>query len=90
MNYTVVWTPTAEQDLAAIWLSAEDRNAINSASSTIDSLLSRDAQSMGESRYDSVRVMFVPPLGVDFDVNEDDSIVYVLTVWYIKKSKSTS
>ena len=90
MSYTVVWTPTAEQDLAAIWMKVQDREAINSASNTIDALLQHDPESRGESRYDSVRVMFVPPLGVDFDVSEDDRFVYVLTVWLIEKRKSSS
>jgi len=34
--------------------------------------------------------MFEPPLGVDFDVSEDDRLVYVLAVWYIERSKSSS
>jgi plasmid stabilization system protein ParE len=90
MKYTVVWTPTAEQDLAAIWMKAGNRDAVTGASSTIDALLERDPVSQGKSRYDTVRVMFEPPLGVDFDVSEDDRLVYVLAVWYIEKSKSSS
>ena len=44
-------------------------------------------QTRGESRSNTLRIMFVPPLGVDFDVQEDDRIVYVLTVWHFGKNK---
>jgi plasmid stabilization system protein ParE len=48
MTFTVLWTPNAEQGLAAIWLSAEDRSAVTSAADMIDSLLRVDPQT--ESR----------------------------------------
>lgn len=82
MNDTVIWTPTAEQDLAAIWMAAGSaRDAVRSASNTIDALLGRAPDTRGESRSGTVRLLFVPPLGADFDVQVDDRIVYVLTVW---------
>ncbi len=83
MRFTVVWTPSAEQELAAIWLVAADRPAITSACNTIDALLARDPSSRGRPRYDTVRELVVPPLGVDFDVQEDDRMVYVLSVWRV-------
>ncbi len=83
MKYTVLWTPTAEQDLAAVWLNAVDRDAVNSAANTIDAMLHRDPDTRGESRAGTVRILFVPPLGVDFDVQADDRIVYVLSAWHI-------
>ncbi len=81
MKLTVVWTPTAQQDLAAIWLSAKGRNAIASAADTIDRLLARDPDTVGDSRFDTVRTLAIPPLGVDFEVVSQDRIVYVLSVW---------
>jgi hypothetical protein len=38
MTFRVLWTPTAEQNLAAVWIGADDRNAVTSAANTIDSL----------------------------------------------------
>lgn len=81
MKYTVLWTPAAEQHLAAVWLDARDRSAITSAAGSIDDMLSEDAHCRGESRESTVRVTFVPPLGVEFDVLDQDRIVYVLAVW---------
>lgn len=90
MKFTVIWTPTAEKDLAAAWVDrAQDRAAITRAASSIDTLLRHDPQLQGESRYDTVRILPIPPLGVDFDVNEQDRLVYVLTVWYTGNSPRT-
>jgi hypothetical protein len=39
MKHTVLWTPIAEQRLAAIWMSATDRNSVTSAAHAIDKAL---------------------------------------------------
>lgn len=36
MKYTVVWNETAEVDLAALWIEADDRQAIADAADRID------------------------------------------------------
>ena len=90
MKYTVLWTPTAEQELAAIWMGAPDRDAVTSAASSIDTLLAENADRQGESRYGNLRIMFAPPLVVEFDVLEEDRIVYVLAVWPFDTGRSSS
>ena len=88
MRYTVFWTPTAERDLAELWLDAPNREAIRSAADTLDSLLRVDAHLRGESRYESLRVVHAAPLGVDVEVDQDNRTVWVLRVWrYEKKRK---
>jgi len=81
MRFTVVWTPAAEQDLAALWLDAQNQNTIASAADTIDRLLAREPESVGELRFDTVRTLAIPPLGVDYEVVDEDRMVYVLSVW---------
>jgi plasmid stabilization system protein ParE len=81
MKYTVVWTATAEQDLAAVWLGAADRQAVDSAADTIDRLLSVNTESRGTPRFDTVRTLAVAPLAFDFEVVEADRIVWVLSAW---------
>jgi plasmid stabilization system protein ParE len=81
MRYTVVWAPSAEQDLAAIWIDAEDRGAVASAADRIDGLLRESPHGQGEPHYASVRILLVSPLGIDFEVLEDDRLAKVLTVW---------
>lgn len=36
MRYTVIWTDSAEQDLAALWMAAPDRHAVTSAAHILD------------------------------------------------------
>ena len=89
MKYTVLWTPAAEEELAAIWIDAGDRSAVTSAAAAIDNLLSSDPESRGELRFDTVRTLCVSPVGIDFEVVEQDRIVWVLFSWDTTKDKRT-
>lgn len=81
MRYTVIWTDTAEQNLAELWMAALDRNAMNSAANIVDQLLAEDPETRGEARFDTVHSLVIVPLGVDFEIIELDRIVYVLSAW---------
>jgi hypothetical protein len=81
MNYTVLWSPTAEQELADLWLQATDRDPVTRAAHAIDQRLQTDPENEGESRPGDRRVLFVPPLGVIFFVRPDDRCVDVLHAW---------
>jgi len=81
MTYTVVWKPDAHAELADIWTSAQDRQTVAEAANQIDQLLKTAPHQQGESRNSSLRIMFVEPVGVIYDVNEDDRIVSVAKVW---------
>jgi hypothetical protein len=85
MKYTVVWIPDAEQELAAIWMAAPDRNAVTAAAHIIDTLLREDPETRGESREHDRRVLLEAPLGVLFKVLPDDRLVRVLGVWHFGK-----
>ncbi len=81
MNYTVLWSEIAEEELADIWLNASDPEVITQASHLIDRQLRRDPDQVGESRPNNRRILLVSPLGVSFQVIEDDRKVEVLHVW---------
>ena len=81
MNYTVTCVPAADQELAAAWLSARDRQAVTDAATEIDRLLRTNPGEQGESRDDDSRVLFVPPLGVQFRVFEPDRKVLIARFW---------
>jgi plasmid stabilization system protein ParE len=81
MKFTVIWTPKAEQALAALWLDATDRQSVTGAANRIDRLLRLDPESQGESRRRGVRILFEPPLGALFEVVLQDGLVRVLHVW---------
>jgi len=86
MKFNVVWTPTAEEDLARVWTEARDRDAVTSAAHTIDRLLSQDPDSIGKICFDTVRSFSAAPLGVDYEVVEADRIVFVLAAWDSSRS----
>ncbi|MHC4176588.1 MAG: type II toxin-antitoxin system RelE/ParE family toxin [Planctomycetota bacterium] len=83
MSYTVVWKPAAEEELAQLWTDADDRNAVTAAADEIDRLLRSSPHKQGESRRGSVRVVFIDPIGVFFDVQDQDRLVSVLRVWRV-------
>ncbi|MFL5340827.1 MAG: hypothetical protein ACJ8F7_11820 [Gemmataceae bacterium] len=62
-------------------MNAADRGAVTSASHTIDRLLARNPGTRGTVRFDTVRTLTVHPLGVDFEVVDQDLIVWVLSAW---------
>jgi hypothetical protein len=81
MSYTVVWKEIAEERLVEIWIAASDRQAVTEAANAIDSLLKQDPEQQGESRGDSLRILFVAPLAVHYEIRPLDRIVQVLRVW---------
>lgn len=83
MKYTVVWKPEAEEELARMWNEAQDRRELTAAANAIDRLLRTSPQDQGESRSGATRIMFVHPLGVIYDVEEQDRLVSVLSVWRV-------
>ena len=82
MRYTVVWKESAENQLANIWLNATHRDAVTNVARQIDVRLRYRPQFQGESRAKRRRILLVSPLGVKFEVDENDRIVRVLTVWH--------
>lgn len=80
MKYTVLWRPTAERQLAALWVDAADRSAVAAAADAIDELLRRSPLTEGESRLGAERILFVPPLKVLYAVDESNRTVYVRAV----------
>ena len=81
--FRVEWIQSALDELAFVWMLADSstRQAINAASTRIDPALEIDPLNVGESRGGDDRVMFEPPLGVMFQVDLTNNIVWVVSVW---------
>lgn len=78
MNYQVDWIPAAEQDLAALWNATSDRNEITVAAEWLDDHLARDPLHLGQPWGSFVhRIAVYGPIGVEFEVIEDDKRVLV-------------
>ncbi len=81
MNFTVTWRPSAEQQLAQLWLSATDRNDVTAAANEIDRTPQCDPLGEGESRAGVTRILMRHPLAVYYDVDADRREVFVWAVW---------
>jgi hypothetical protein len=86
MNYTVTWKPAAVGKLAALWEEAADRSAVTEAANSIDTLLAKSPEEVGESREENTRFLYVAPLAIYFDVFSTDRKVSVWALWKRKGS----
>jgi hypothetical protein len=78
MNYRVDRTVEAENDLAALWTAAADRTSVTAASAWLDDQLTIDPLHFGEEWGSSVhRIAVDVPIGIEFEVIEDDKLVLV-------------
>lgn len=74
--------PEAENDLAAIWLSASDPAAVTTAQDQIDDLLERNPIGYGRLLKEGLyQIMFVP-LTAFYSIDQAKKIVNVSAVWY--------
>jgi len=78
MNYTVVWKPDAENELADVWLKTTDRSDLAVAANRLEQALGRNPSGIGEAVHGITRIVFEGPLGVVYDVSDDDRLVTVL------------
>jgi plasmid stabilization system protein ParE len=78
VNYTVLCSSTAEEQLAAAFLASGDRRAVTAAARAIDEILRAAPLAFGESRDGELRVAFEPPLAVWFTVTESDRTVVIV------------
>ena len=85
MGFTVVWRPSAEAQLAQIWLEASDRLSVTNAANAIDQELHHSPRTIGESRSEGRRVVIIRPLAVYFGIDDEDRIVRVLSVRKVAK-----
>jgi hypothetical protein len=84
MSYRVEWTVEAENDLAVRWNTAGDRNTVTAAAQWLDEHLERDPLHFGEPWTSSVhRIAIRDPIGIEFEVIEDDKRVIVHGVFAV-------
>jgi len=81
MRFTVTWHPTAERELADIWVHASDRANVSQAADTIDRVLAAEPLTQGEDFYGD-RILVVLPLAATYTVSEPDLSVQILQVWH--------
>jgi hypothetical protein len=86
--FRVEWIQTALDDLATIWMAADSvlRQRITIATQLIDQELQADPFRQSESRDDEERALFVYPLGVQFEVDLTNRVVWILHAWRFRRA----
>ncbi len=69
---TVVWIPSAEKELADIWLVAKLRDHVTAAVNAIDSALSDDAEKFGSPLAEGLFAINERPIRVLFEILDED------------------
>lgn len=80
MRFTVVWKPSAKNELAKIWIDADDRERVRAAADRIDQFLGEPSSDFGHTIHGIRRVLIVRPLAVEFAVSETDCLVTVARI----------
>lgn len=71
MRFTVVWSNTALDKLAKLWVQSANRNAVSLAQSLIDHLLRVDPGTRGKPFFGD-RIVVVGPLHVLYTIDVMD------------------
>jgi len=86
MKWTVIYRPSAQDQLADIWLSAPDPQAVAEAAGAIDRILASNPLDASESRGGNSRTIIQRPLTVLYDVYQDDALAEVFAVYYLESA----
>jgi hypothetical protein len=81
MRFTVITSPSADDELALTWMSAPDPQEVADASDTIDQLLKHQPLQVG-TVFGNDRLLHVSPLEVVYSVSPDDCRVRILRYGY--------
>jgi hypothetical protein len=85
MRFTLTYLPSARAELAQIWLTAKDRQAVTASSDSIELTLRHDPDKKGAEVEASLRSIVVPPLVYYYLVSPEDRLA---TVWSVRWAKS--
>ena len=81
MTFSIFWKPDAEEHLAAVWLSAPDRNAVTRDAHELELVLEVFPSAVGEVSFDTVREYTFGSLTVEYEVYEQEMQVLIMDVW---------
>lgn len=79
-QYTVVFLPIAEQELASIWENADDRSRVTHAADLAEGILRSEPTSQAVFLSEDLWRVEVDPLRFYFGIREEDRIVEVSNV----------
>ncbi len=88
MNYVVVFTPQVNRDIVDLWVESLHQREMTRAIDELVRQLRKDPLSVGESRLNNRRIVFLWPVGMEFEVDEDDRQDNVFNLWTFQKRQN--
>lgn len=88
MTYVVVWLDSADDQLAAAYLTAQELGAaaaVTEAAARLEVRLRTSPTTLGESRSRHQRWAVVRPLAVQFEVHEEERVVIVTDIRHVPR-----
>jgi hypothetical protein len=85
MPYRVFWSPDAERRYKVLLRLSSDAATLAQAARDIDRQLHSNPFELGESRDENIRIGFLEPLAIEFEVLQDVETVIVFNVWISKR-----
>jgi len=84
VSYAVEYLPPAEDELISAWTAAPDQALVTAVVHRLEQLLRINPWRVGRPYQSPLnRVVLASPVGMWFDIVEDDKKVLVLSVWSI-------
>ena len=83
--HRVLWAPDGEEKLEQFLNTADDPRIRAAVAREIDQRLIVAPHEFGESRSESIRIGFVFPLGIHFEIMDDIRAVIVHDVWRVDR-----
>lgn len=80
MNYTALWQPVAQEQLATLLADPAIQSAVLRAAFRVGALLEYFPEQVGESREPPERVLIEPPLTVYYEIDHEEKVVRVFRV----------
>lgn len=88
MRFLVRWKREADKEALELWVHSDDPDRTMFLINQVIDVLSRDPETVGMPRYDTVREYVAEAeLGVEYEVIPDDMHVMILDVWDHTKGK---
>lgn len=85
MPYRVFWSPDTERRYKTLLAASSEAAVLVEAARQIDQQLHSNPNDFGESRHEIIRIGFLEPLALEFEVLEDAKTVIVFNVWITKR-----
>jgi hypothetical protein len=84
--YHVEWLQTPLNELAKVWIQPDPalRKAVTRATQAIDLRLQNNPMNEGESRSGEEHFLIELPLGITYEIHEEQMQVWVTHIWYIR------